>query len=321
MIIRKISANFTPLHQGILFDIESGNELPSDMVVEIVDVKSEEVVATQLLRNTISARVNIAPYLTRFEEYAPTLCNATSFSKAPTAIYKVRVGEIESDDIIISVNRTPIATTPAIVTSLPPMRRISYGENDEVLIVTDNGKKIYAEMENNNGEIVHLEYLPTTDATLLTITPSTFNTESKSFEVILYCEGQILGKLRYAVTSSQQNSSRLAWLSESGAIERYTFPRSYKTLFATDKRRIMTAEGICSAFCRTKQIVALSSRIEPCATIKALAQIASSPKVWLEQNGRYELVDITTSQIEHNMFGEASYLYLEATISQKEVSL
>lgn len=321
MILKKLSKNFAPLQEGILFGIESESDTPSDIVVEIIEVKSEKVVATQLLRNTLSATVNIAPYLVHFGDYAPTLGNHTTFAEAPTATYKIRVGEIESEEIVISVNRCQIGSTPTMATTLPLARRIAYGESDEVLIVADEGERIYAELENNNGESIHLEYSPTAQATLLTISPNAFDTITTSFEVKLYCGGRSLGELRYKVATPLKSATRLAWISESGAIERYTFPKSNKTAFSTEKKRVLTAEGICTTSCRTQQIVSLSSRIEPCAMVEALAQIASSPKVWLMQEDSCELVDVVTSQIEYNLFGEASYLYLELATSQKEVAL
>lgn len=321
MIIRKLSHDFTPLSEGIFFGIESEGEMPTDIVVEIINVATGDVIATQLLRNTISAKVNIAPYLTHFCGYAPTKCGQTTFTKAPTASYKIRVDGIESEEVVISVNRTHIDTTPAIVTSLPLTRRIAYDEIDEVLVVADGGEKIFVEMENDNGETVHLEYLPTTKASLLVISPASFDTPTKSFNVALYCEGEKLGAIHYMVTPSLKGATRLAWLSESGAIERYTFPKSHKTTISTEKRRILTTAGVCATSCRTKQTISLVSRIEPCAMVEALAQIASAPKVWLEQDEECCLVDVVTSQIEYNIFGEASYLHLEVLISQKEVLL
>ena len=68
MKITKISNDFTPLSEGIFFGVNSESREPSDLVVEVVDVATDEVVAVQQLRGVIEAHVNIAPYLNRFAE-------------------------------------------------------------------------------------------------------------------------------------------------------------------------------------------------------------------------------------------------------------
>lgn len=321
MKINKLSDNFTPLHEGILFSIECEDETPTDLFVEIIAVSSGEVVATQLLRNTLSARVNIAPYMEHFTDYQPTLHTQALFREAPTAAYKIRVNGIESEEVIVSINRCTIDATPTIVSSLPSSRRISYGESDEVVILTGQDNRIYVEMESKSGEAQHFDYTATTNATILTISPDIFETPTNSFEVVIYCDGAIIGILRYTIVPTLKDSIRLAWISESGAIERYSFPTAHKRLYATEKRSLMTNEGITTAHCRAEEVISLCSRLESCATIEALAQIAFAPKVWIEHNEGYNLVDVATTNIEQNLFGEPSHLHIDICLWQKEVSL
>lgn len=321
MKINKLSENFTPLNEGILFGIETEGETPTDLIVEILELSTGEVVATQLLRNVLSATINIAPYVEHFAEYAPSLLRQTAFHEAPTANYKVRVDGIESEEIVLSVNRSKIDEAPTLVTSLPFQRRIARGESDEVVIISGKDKRIYAEFEDENGAILNLDYLPTTEASILTISPDEFDETVKSFEVTLYCEGQVLGTLHYTIASPLKSNTRLAWLSESGAIERYTFPKSHKTLISTQKQSFLTSDGICTAHCRAKQVVSVCSRFESSKTIEALAEIATSPKVWIENDEGCDLVEITTPEIEYNIFGEPSHIHFDICLWQREVAL
>ena len=71
MKITKLSKNFTPLNKGIYFGIDTESDTPTTLTVEIIDSSTTEVIATQQLREVTSAKVNIAPYLPRFEEYKP----------------------------------------------------------------------------------------------------------------------------------------------------------------------------------------------------------------------------------------------------------
>ena len=321
MKINKLSDNFTPLHEGIFFGIDTEEESATDLVVEILERSTGEVVATQMLRKVVSAKVNIAPYVNRFAEYRPTSHHQTAFSEAPAAAYKIRIGDTESEEVIVSINRTKIGTAPALVTSLPQARRIARGENEEVIILSNKGDLICVEMEADNGEILYFEQIATSEASILSISPDEFDEEVKAFDVTLYCEGITLNTLRYTIALPTQNATRLAWISESGAIERYTFPQLSKATLSTRKQSFMTSEGLCTAHCRTKQTISLSSRFEACATIEALAQIASSPKVWMEQDNHFNLVEVTTSEISYNLFGEPSHINFNLCLWQKEVAV
>ena len=321
MKIKKLSENFTPLAEGVFFGIETEDEAPRDLVVEILELPTGEVVATQLLRNVLSATINIAPYMAHFAEYVPSSHHQITFSEAPIATYKVRVDGIESEEVVVSINRSKIDEPPTLATSFPLTRRIARGESDEVLIFSNKGKFIYAEIEANNGEICEFEYLSTSGASILTISPEELDETIKSFEVTLYCEGQVLGTLRYVISAPLKSATRLAWISESGAIERYTFPKSYKTVLTTDKRSVLTSEGICTVHCQAKQTISLCSRFESSKTIEALAQIASSPKVWVEDDGDFTLVEVATPSIDYNIFGEPSHIHFDIKLWQKEVTL
>ena len=63
MKITKLSDNFTPIHKGIYFGIETEESAPTNLEVEIIDSSTSEIVATQQLREVTSATINIAPYL------------------------------------------------------------------------------------------------------------------------------------------------------------------------------------------------------------------------------------------------------------------
>lgn len=321
MIIRKLSSDFTPLHEGIFFGIESEDETPSDIIVEVLELPAGEVIATKLLHEVESATINIAPYVGHFVDYAPTSQRSTSFGTAPMASYKIRVNDIESEEVVVSVNRASIVSTPALIASMPNRRRVARGENDELLIASCKGRRIYAEMVAENGEMLHIDYLPTTDACTLIISPDDFSPAVREFDLTLFCDGALLESVHYTIATPLRNSIRLAWLSASGAIERYTFPRSHKCTVSVERKGLVTEDGPCNAHCRTREVASLCSRLEPHATIEALAQIISAPKVWIERNGEFNLVEVETSSLVYDLFGEPSHIHLDVCLWQKEVAL
>ena len=318
MKITKLSDNFTPIDKGIYFGIETEESAPTNLEVEIIDSSTSEIVATQQLREVTSATINIAPYLSRFEEYEPMQDCCTSISDAPCARYKVRINSIESEEIIVSVNSIEVGEGATMITSMPRNRRISHGESDEILIVTDCGESVYAEITANTGTQLHLEHHTTTGVSRLLLATKEFDSNVKTLDISLYCAGKIFGTLRYYVTPPIKTATRLAWLSESGSIEQYSFPLSNKTSRKVEKQTIYTSKGVETVQCRTQEVLSLASRFEPSATIEAISQIVSSTRVWRESNGQLERVEVLTHSIEQDLFGKPGSINIEICALNKE---
>ena len=53
MRIIKLSEEFTPRHEGIFFGLDTENEMPADVTIEVVDMASEEVLAQLQNRHPI----------------------------------------------------------------------------------------------------------------------------------------------------------------------------------------------------------------------------------------------------------------------------
>lgn len=318
MRINKLSDNLTPLDEGIIFGINTESDTPEEIVVEVIDADAEEVVAELRLYNTTSTTLNIAPYIARLSGYSPATTRHTTFDEAPVARYKIRIDDVESEEVVVSVNNDKIGSAPALITDFPTSRRLAKGESDEVLFAAEPGKGIVAKLTANTDETLHLEYLPTVGISRLIISLEDFDTDIDSLDVALYAEDEVFARLHYTVAPPLRTATRLAWLSECGAIEHYSFPVSHKVQHSTEKQSVMTSRGICSAHHKRRLTISLCSRFEPRATLKALAQIISSPKVWWMHNGESELVEVTTTNVEYNLFGEPSFLHLDICLWQKE---
>lgn len=321
MNLEKLSSNFTPRQQGIFFGIDTERDEPTDIVVEIINRDSNKVVATQTLRNVVTAKVNIAPYVDIPAYYEPTDCRVLSFVDMHTFRYAIRVEDIESEDIILSVNRTELKELPTIVTSQPFSRHISQGECDELLIATDAYSDLYAEITTNLGESISVEYYCKSGIVLLSVPIEQLDCTTRSFDLRVECNGETMGVVHYAVAPRRRGSVRLAWLSDEGSIEQYTFPISSRSFRSVGKRTASTLKGEITSQCNAKRSITVCSRYEPIATIEALAQIVHSPKVWIEEGDRWQSVEILSSDIEYNLFGAPASIALDVCLWQKEVAL
>lgn len=303
MKLRKISSDFTPLHQGLFFGIDTESDTPSDLVVEIIDVATDKVLAIQQLRGVVAAEVNVAPYLTPFTEYVPGSYGVCGFKEAPTRECAIRVGDEMSDTLLISTNKS-LHPTHTMVTAMPELRSISRGEIDELLFLGEREENFFARMKTDTGDYIDLDYTSTTGATVLTISPDDFNRDVRSIEVEVSQNGFPLASLRYTLHTGHKGSCRLAWISEEGSIERYTFPVVTKRVCKADKLHIGVGENRRVVRSSTEEEISLVSQYEPSATIESLARIISATKVWIEHPLGNREVAVKSSVVDSNLFGE-----------------
>ena len=71
----------------------------------------------------------------------------------------------------------------------------------------------------------------------------------------------------------------------------------------------------------SKKSISLRSRYEPQATVEQLAKIASSERVWIENEGRIQSVEVESDALEFNLFNEPSSIVIELCVEREEVAI
>ena len=309
MNFQKISKDFTPTHEGLFFAIDTQTDDPHDVMVVVVDVSADEVVATQRLREIRSAEVNIAPYVKSLTAQLPIRSATTMFADAPVKHYTIRNDEAVAEPLAVSVNRAAVES-PSVVTAMPLSRTIAYGEADELLIFAEPESAIEVNIVADTGEEVTMEYITTSGATTLYISTKDFGKKVRNIAVDLSCNGVEFCALHYRIIPSHKRSLRLAWLSECGSIERYTFPVVVKSQRKADRESIDTIEGRRVVRTMTESIISVRSHYEPRATVEAIAQVLSSPRVWVEYPNCYQEVSVLSTAVDVDVFGEPECVML-----------
>lgn len=320
MKITKLSNNLTPIREGIFFGIDTEDSTPENLAVEIVNSTLDEVVATQQIRGVTTAKINIAPYLSHAIEQRPSSQPHTSMAEAPTATFHIRIGEVQSESITVSVNSQPL-TPNTILSTMPSKRRVAHGEHDEVLVSCQPNSPITVLLTSDQGEEIAIEYVTNSGLATLLISTEDFGDSTRKLSVELSCNGELFGNLSYTIAPTTSQATRLVWLSELGSIERYTFPITRKSHRNISKRIVRTADAPLTVRSTTQEIDTLASRYEPRATIEALIQAASAIKVWIEKWGSLHEVEVCNPSIEYNLFNEPDILLLEVCKWQKEVTV
>ena len=310
--------NFTPIEQGLVFAFTTDNSTPATVVVEIVDCSDESVIATLRLHNVTTAEVDIAPYIAPFAERKPLKCSTSTLQEAPTALYKVRVDDVESAELLVSLNRSKVVA-PAVVTTMSSQRRLACGECDELLLFAEEGSDLEIVMSTDTGEELRLEKV-SSGAEMLTVVADDFGEECRRVDVAVLCDGGEVASLCYNIVAPSGRGVRLAWLSSEGSIERYTFPVTHSITLNAERERVGDGEILRTVACRSESRLEVASRYEPRATIAALSEIVTSSRVWLVADEDIE-VDVVTATTTQSLFGEPSAVVLSLRLWQREEAL
>ena len=309
MNIQKLSNDFTPSHEELLFAVDTETDSPQDVEIEVVDAATDEVIATQRLRQIRYAEVNVAPYIKTFVEHLPARFAHTMFAEAPTMQCTIRSEETESEPLTVSVNRVSVAK-PSVVTAMPLGRTIAYGETDELLIVAEAGSRLEANIVADTGETFAMEYLSEPGAAKLYISTKDFGKKVRAIKVELSCNEVEFATLDYRVVPLRKGALRLAWISDCGSIERYSFPVVVKSQRKAERETIETIEGYRVVRTKAESIISVRSHYEPRATIEAVAQALSAPRVWVEYPTHYQEVVVLSTAVDVDVFGEPECVML-----------
>ena len=310
--------NFTPIHEGIVFVVESDEQC--DFAIEIVNKDSGEVVGCKSISDTTIATVDIAPYIASLSSSLLPERGVCRLQSAPQAKYYIRVNtdmdsEV-SDTVVVSNNlEKPKSGVNSI---FAPNRKISYGEDDDVRIYAVDRSSVRAQIVADNGQSVNLELYSQTGAVELHIATAEFSSDIKELTVDISCDNVHLQRLVYSVVPRYEGSVRLMWVSAAGNWEHYTFPVTVESSMVIEKRRLsshLTGEVVSTVSTKRKR---LCSQNEAASVREALATVVSSTNVWMEGEQLTE-VRVLEGEVVISKFGTAGHVVVTLEYDGKEV--
>lgn len=320
MTFTSIPQNFTPLSHGLVFAFRTDGEIADSVEVEILDADLDEIIATQHLHSVSEGSVNIAPYLPRRFERVPSQLCCSSFVGMPTARYAVRVNGVTSDSVVVAANREEIHPR-SLVTQYPLSRCLSYGDHDEVMVVVEQGDELSAEIWVDNELYSTIESVAVSPMMLFVLASEEFDAAISNIDVVISCGGERLGELHYRVTPRRDGAVRLAWMSRSGAIERYTFPVALSLSSNADMVRVRGEDIYEIVSGSAEALLEVVSNYEPRAVITSLTEIISSTGVWMEYEDGAVRVDSITNSVRQSLYGEPGRVTLQLRLWREEVKV
>ncbi len=310
----EIPNNLSSLYSELSYSYYTS--LASDLTFKIFENETDELIGVKKFYQTSSAQLNIAPHVRPFA--MPTIEPlgmgfVSSYRQGNVSIYIT----VEEDDVTsasrqFSLSRGEVET-PGLISSLPAVRSISDGESELLQICGAVGSAVTVEVKEYltswnssyerpyvNGDFEEGLVASTTYSQ----TPSDGNILLFNYVASSNREGEVLpiervvvkvkqgavdiAELTYHIIEPVEESLRMAWLSECGSVEHYTFP-------------VVKGAYLGDDFCKSLDLV---SAFEGYATRVALAEIVRSPRVWALVDGAYVAANVESGGISVSSTGE-----------------
>ena len=310
MSFYKIPQNYAPgfAPQRYIFINDAA---AATLTARLSDARSGDAVAELLLRDLWMPEIEVSSFLRRMAAVFPFEAETTGLY-APTTrttALAVAIGNDKAADRIF-LPATRATQAGEALTSLPATRLIGAEEADEVSVHCRVHCSATLTATCNGVPTEHAYSVSAEGVALFRLDAAEFP-DTESFDLKLTADG-IESAIHYEVTETPDGSRRLAWLNDTGGIDRYTFPLVEERRYEIERRRLSLEEaGHIQSETVGEQRLRLGSAYEPAAVLEALAQLAAAPAVWAATGDGWTEVDVVSDTIRIERPGKLQHLTLE----------
>lgn len=318
--------NYQGAFSDLIYTVAGADPMQTVEVV-VLGEQDGDVLGLKRFRGHGEFSVNISNYMRRRAAVAPQTAAgcAAVFAPERTVAGRIKVGgTIAPLRLFTAGVRTGTELAP--LSDRPAAAQLAAGEKDEIAVIVAAGRQVvfrgmfvstagvrkeaFANSLTGNGKIVtqsiDMDFLETKARAL-----GCFD-DLGSIEI---CLDDVLLR-KYEFTGVRQNTVRLCWMNPYGAVDYYTFALCNAETLVAEKSRIYTESGYKVYDSAAQKVFTLQSEYENTATMKWLAQILGSPKVWVAQDGGFTPVDVITDSMQISRMNPSS-LRLEVRESMK----
>ena len=310
---------FASIGEPLLYTLADLRGASVDVRILIAD---EQLLGTKRLVGATTCTLDIAPYLRNAATIKPPSPDTpTGFvaldDRWLDIVVEVDDGEciLRSDPRSFFVACQPI-TTPSLCTALPRERLLAPSECDLLTLRMTEPTIVVTEIRPDGTTYEHRFTVHIAPLCGFWVRADDFP-EAERLVVAL---GQS-GSVAYSLLPHPEGAVRLAWRSESGALEHYTFPRKKHHRVAVQKQRGYGEAGYRTLTSEVKERMTLESAYESETMLRALAEVLYAEQVWRSRPTGYEAVDVLTEQAETSHHGALGTLEIEIRNTLKNKSL
>ncbi len=277
--------NFASMWGELNFEYSCTDD--TDIVIEIINDVSGDVIAVKKFYSSSSAKINVTPILFNLMLPQPVRAASTSMLLPSSGFPRIRA-EVDAEQCsgIYFTYATTDIEAPAMLTTLPTDRLLYSDECDQIAIVapaaTTVTYSLYGMAKGSSSEVIISSSFSSSNggARNLYLNADEYCQIYDSLRVEFYVDDAVIGSVSYTLSSELSSGYRLAWISSRGSIEHYTFPFVCDETHQSDGA---TAKTLRSAY-------------GTAAEVEALSEIISSQKVWRVVGDDYQEVSVLTTE-------------------------
>lgn len=298
----------------------------SEISTETVDVRillsSGVLLGTKRFVNAVSVSFDLAPYLRGQLRITPSAKEATG---VVVATDRQLMLYLEAESASEQITSAPFIVRPALqtetptalLTTLPTERLLSPDESDELLFVSHTPQPLKVVVRGRDGSVrIDSHIIPGSGLFRFTLRGADF---ADADQILI--DGSPTGSIRYTMIPAPEEACRLAWISERGSLEKYTFPLVERVTCRVTKNRSYGAEGYAVQRTESEEQIHLRSALEGDEMLSALRGLLSAEQVWMRTAEGFVPVDLLSEEADIHRHGILSSLSLTIRPTRKNTTL
>lgn len=287
---------------------------PIDVLVEIIDATSSEVIGSMRLYDVTTGRVNIAPYIVSCVSLVPERNNGkVSVHASPSAIAViVRVNGVESASRVFFRSKF----NPGVSEMLTMHRASDEVELGDVVRLTIHARETLRLTVTYDGVsgMRPYDYSVSTKGFPMEITlPTRDLKEGAEMVVTARYEDGTMQSVRYKVVPRGSSSCRLLWYNPNGGVETYAFCHRIRLGYGVDVRELVECDGKPSRLVNGRVEYRLCSGSDSSANLERVARLLLSPVVYKERGVEFMEVTVDSREVAFDSKGQLHALSLDVS--------
>lgn len=311
-IPQNYAPGFAPQHYVFFNDAAA-----KTLTARLTDARTGSVAAELSLRDLWMPQIEVSAFVRRMAADAPFETGATGLyaPESRTTALAVAVGS-DKAAVRIFLHATRAVRAGEPLTSLPAVRLIGPGETDEVSVHCRTSCTALLTAAGSGAPVQRRYETAAQGVALFRLDAAEFP-GAESFDLTLTADG-VESEFHYEVAETPAAGRRLAWLNETGGIDRYTFPLAETCCYRIERRRLLLEEaGHVQTETAAEQRWRLGSAYEPAAVLDALARLAAAPAVWAASDEGWTEVDTVSDSLCIERLGSLQHMAIEIRPRQR----
>lgn len=319
MYFSTLPSAYSPIGQPLICTL---SEVSASTVDVRIRLASGTLLGTKRFVNSVAPSFDIAPYLRGILHFTPPTDDPTGVVAAIDRQIMVYLeAETEEQQItsapFIVRPATPQESPTVLLTTLPSERLLAPDESDELCFLSQTPQPLKVVVTGRDGSIrLDSHIVPGSGLFRFTLRGKDYLDADQ-----ILIDGGSTCSIRYTMLPASEGACRLAWLSERGSLEQYTFPAPERISTHVSKQRHYGAEGHTVQGVESEERIHLRSALERDEMMQGLQGLLTAKLVWLGTEAGFVPVDVLSDEAVIHRHGVLSSLSLTIRPTLKNKTL